>query len=366
MKKAFSLFLAMLMVFSLCACGSSTSGGSEQAAPAQSASSGKGSVTDVELLGGTSTVGYVATAISEVVTKNSPSVRLSAVGTNGAEANVGQMQKKGDTTHATFMASTATYKSALHAKGAFEGQAPEEHIRLLGGFMFGVNGFVTVDPTIKSLEDLDGKTVAMVADTLPQALCMQIFKNLGINVKIETMGFNDQFDAMGDGIVDACMYFGTMAASLSDPLIPVSALQEVVANHKNQVWAISIPDDVIDKAVVDAGMADYWPYVPVMAVPGSLSEAQTDPFGVYGAVTACFCCWDDLDEDLAYEITKTLCENVGSLGDYFNSIENLTAEEMVAMLAAVVNSEDEVHPGALKYYKESGLWSSFENSPYAN
>lgn len=211
MKKAFSLFLAMLMVFSLCACGSSTSGGSEQAAPAQSASGGKGSVTDVELLGGTSTVGYVATAISEVVTKNSPSVRLSAVGTNGAEANVGQMQKKGDTTHATFMASTATYKSALHAKGAFEGQAPEEHIRLLGGFMFGVNGFVTVDPTIKSLEDLDGKTVAMVADTLPQALCMQIFKNLGINVKIETMGFNDQFDAMGDGIVDACMYFGTMA-----------------------------------------------------------------------------------------------------------------------------------------------------------
>lgn len=251
MKKLISMVLALLMVFSLTACGSDNTGSEENA------DSQKKTVVDIELLGGTSTVGYVATAISEVVSKNSESIRLSAVGTTGAEANVSQMQQKSDKTHSTFMASAATYKTALNGKGAFEGMEPEKNIRLIGGFMFGVNGFVTIDPNIKTLEDLDGKTVAMVADVLPQGYCKQIFKNLGINVKIETMGFNDQFDAMGDGLVDACMYFGTLETSLDDPLIPVSALQEVVANQKNQVWAIPVRAELMEKAVADAGFTDF-------------------------------------------------------------------------------------------------------------
>ncbi len=345
MKKILAVFLSALMLLSVAACGEP--GASD---------------TDIEMLASTGTLSYVATAISEVVTKESNGLRMSAVGTSGTEANVSQMQSKSDASRSVFMSSAATYRTALHGKGTFEGQEPESDIRLIAGFVFGVNGFVTLDPEIKTLEDLDGKTVAMVTDAMPLQACTQMFKNLNIDVEIQVMGFNDQFSALSDGLVDACMYLGQMVTTTDEPLLPVSALQEMVANQKNQVYAIPVPFDLIIQAAEDAGIADVFPYVSVMAQPGSLSEAQTDAFEVYGAVTGCLCAWSTMSDETAYAIAKTLCERVESLGDYYSSLENLTAEQLVSMLATVAVSEDEVHPGALQYYKEAGLWTAFEDN----
>lgn len=339
MKRILAVILSALMLLSIAACGEQEKSG-----------------TDIEMLASTGTLSYVATAISEVITKESNGLRMSAVGTSGTEANVAQMQNKSDASRTVFMSSAATYKTALHGKGTFEGQEPETNMRLIGGFVFGVNGFVTLDPEIKTLEDLDGKTVAMVTDAMPLQACTQMFKNLNIDVNIEVMGFNDQFSALSDGLVDACMYLGQMLTTLDEPLMPVSALQEMVANQKNQVFAISVPGDLIMQAAEDAGIADVFPYVSLTAAPGSLSEAQTDGFEVYGAVTGCVCAWSTMSNETAYNIAKTLCENADSLGDFYSSLDNLSAEQLVSLLSTVVENEEEIHPGALQYYKEAGLW----------
>ncbi len=366
MKKIFIFILTLIIALTLTACVNQK--GSDTKVPIEPESGSNGvthSPMDIELLAGPSgTISYIATAIGEVITNKSNWIRMSAIGTAATEANITQMLEKNDRTYTVFMASAATFRGAKNGAAAFEGEDPVKDMRLIGGFSFGTNGFCTINSNIKSLKDLNGKTVAMVSDSLPLTVCKQMFKNMGIDVKIEIMGFSDQFDALGDGLVDACMYFGTMSTNIDKPLIPVSALQEVVATRKNQVWAIDIPPELITQAVVDVGFEEFWPYVPVVAVPGSLSSAQTKPFGVYGAVTGSLVCWADMDDDVVYEITKTLCENIEHLGDYYNDLKHLDADTMVSMLSAIADNESDIHPGAIKYFQETGLWDNFEDGSF--
>ncbi|HHZ00812.1 MAG TPA: C4-dicarboxylate ABC transporter substrate-binding protein, partial [Tissierellia bacterium] len=56
----------------------------------------------------------------------------------------------------------------------------------------------------------------------------------------------------------------------------------------------------------------------------------------------------DLDEDLAYLITKTVCENKDKLVAASAALEEFQPEKGWEILT------DILHPGALRYYKEMG------------
>jgi uncharacterized protein len=60
----------------------------------------------------------------------------------------------------------------------------------------------------------------------------------------------------------------------------------------------------------------------------------------------------DLDEDTAYRIVKTLLENVEDLKLIHRDFAEWTAEGAVRELPVPY------HPGAIRYYKEIGLWSA--------
>ena len=57
----------------------------------------------------------------------------------------------------------------------------------------------------------------------------------------------------------------------------------------------------------------------------------------------------DLDEDLVYEMTKAIFENLEALGQAHHKGKSLTLEKALDGMTL------DIHPGALKYYKEVGL-----------
>ena len=58
---------------------------------------------------------------------------------------------------------------------------------------------------------------------------------------------------------------------------------------------------------------------------------------------------EELDDQLVYNITKTLIENIDVLKNFSKGTSGLTPQELATDLGIPF------HAGALKYYKEKGL-----------
>jgi len=61
-------------------------------------------------------------------------------------------------------------------------------------------------------------------------------------------------------------------------------------------------------------------------------------------------CQKDMDEALVYKLTKTIIENLDCMTKIYAPAKALTPEWMASELA------NPFHPGAIKYFKEKGLW----------
>ena len=66
-------------------------------------------------------------------------------------------------------------------------------------------------------------------------------------------------------------------------------------------------------------------------------------------VKATICTTADVPEDVVYDITKTVFENLDKLKTLHPALAVLTKQNMLQGLSAPL------HPGALKYFKEVGL-----------
>lgn len=304
---------------------------------------------DLEILGSAGLVHQVAVGIADVLTKHHPWIRASATGTTNTSANIMAMLKK-DPNRAIYMVSAASYLVARAAVAEFKGKAPVLQQRYIAGFMMGHNGFVTLDPKIKNMRDLSGKTIALVPDVILREHVRLAFEILGIHVTIKPMGFVDQYYALRDGLVAACGFHAT--GSPDKPLIPVPPLKELIVQKRGRVYGISFPAKLQKEAAKKLGKP--WPYVPSKVLPGTL-PSQNKPFEVASATTIGLAAFAGADEDLIYEITKTIVQEHARFKDYTPALTGLTPQDMLGLLH-MIKSEAEIHPGALKCYKEAGLW----------
>lgn len=87
---------------------------------------------------------------------------------------------------------------------------------------------------------------------------------------------------------------------------------------------------------------------------------QTEDMECFSGSVLGYFCHEDADEELIYQITKTLAAHYYRLGELFSSLDKVTPYVMVQLMYIGhdpgVKIEDEIHPGALRYYKEVGLW----------
>lgn len=128
------------------------------------------------------------------------------------------------------------------------------------------------------------------------------------------------------------------------------------------VYVVGVPNGSIKEATTacDAvmvnvqgkeidGLISEFPYYSAATIPGGTyrgTDADTSTFGV----RATFVSSTDVPEEVIYQVTKAVFENMDSFKKMHPAFANLKKERMIkAGLSAPL------HDGAVKYYKEAGL-----------
>jgi TRAP transporter TAXI family solute receptor len=123
---------------------------------------------------------------------------------------------------------------------------------------------------------------------------------------------------------------------------PSGAIKEATAGRKKV--------RIVPIASVGSLLTKY-PYyakalIPVKFYPGAVNEKDVPTFGV----KATFVTSSRIPDSIVYAITKEVFENFAAFKKLHPAYEYLTKEKMLQGLSAPF------HPGALKYYREAGLF----------
>ena len=193
------------------------------------------------------------------------------------------------------------------------------------------------DAGIKSINDLRGKRVNIGNPGSGQRQnSIDGLTNAGIN-------FNKDLQAEGvkaaeapgllqDGRIDA--FFYTVGH-------PSGAIKEATAGRRKVHF---VPITGVDKLLAK------YPYyakafIPIKLYPGATNKSDVKTFGV----KATFVTSAKVPDRVVYAITKEVFENFESFKKLHPAYQVLTKQNMLEGMSAPV------HPGAMKYYKESGL-----------
>jgi TRAP transporter TAXI family solute receptor len=103
---------------------------------------------------------------------------------------------------------------------------------------------------------------------------------------------------------------------------------------------IPLPQDVIDSIVSEH------PYYEPMAIPASMYDTNTEIPTLFGANMVVIDC--SLSEDVVYEITRALFENVDAIRNSHPAAKDVTAETSA-------RTPIPLHPGAERYFREAGF-----------
>ena len=214
---------------------------------------------------------------------------------------------------------------------------------------FATNGFVSLNPKIKTVKDFSGKKVALGLSPsaarvdLPKAA---VLKAGAKDVKFQEMGFEDGIRAIGDGLIDGILSACFMSDAKDLKFGPNPALGELIATKNVQF--VSLDKKAYDEAqteIAKGTIMEYFSYtIPAGAVP-----KQADPWVVQGGPIT-WNCDKEMPDEVVYEIIRIMAGNTAGFEKYHPLGKTITPENM-----AKLSNESVVHPGALKYYKEKGI-----------
>jgi TRAP transporter TAXI family solute receptor len=191
---------------------------------------------------------------------------------------------------------------------------------------------------IKSIKDLKGKKVSIDVPgsgcaVMAKAILEEYGFNLDKDLTIANLSQSESVQALKDGIVDAVFF---------NFAYPGSAVLDLAATR--DIILIPIEPSMADKIVKK------YPYYVKITIP-----AKTYPKADYDVL----CLGDSnvlianqkMEEGVAYKIVKAIFENVGKGKWALINIHPIAAQ---LTPANAVNSPIELHPGAMKYFKEVG------------
>lgn len=249
---------------------------------------------------------------------------------SGASAENMETMKAGDTDIAFTQTDIASY--ATEGKLMFEGNKID-NIRAIATLYPETIQIVTTDKSgIASVSDMKGKTVSVGAPgSGTYANAEQILEAYGMTMK-DIKAQNLSFDESTGGIQD-----GTIDAAFITAGTPTGAVDGLAATNK--VVIVPIDEDKIDSLI------EKYPYY-------AKDEVPSGTYGIDGAVKtvavqAMLAARSDLDEDLVYDITKAIFENLDKVAH--------AKGKLIKLDNALNGVGIEVHPGAQKYFDEKGV-----------
>ena len=222
---------------------------------------------------------------------------------------------------------------------AVRGEAPFDgplEICNIAAFHPTVMQYVTADPDIASVGDVKGKRVATLPKgTGTEALARQMMGFHGISEgdldQYNFGSFGDAGTMLKDGHVDIFMgTSGMPAGGIMDMFSSVSGLR-----------MLPVSDE--DFAKLKEANSAYIRYtVKADTYPNQGEDVLTAAFPTHLGMSC------DMDEERAYQVTKSIINNYKDLGTVVGAISTLEISDLMADIGVPF------HPGAERAYKEAG------------
>lgn len=281
--------------------------------------------------GGTGGVYYpLGGAMAKIFNENIEGANANAEATGASIANV-QLVEDGDAQLALIQNDISYY--ALEGVEMYEDKGKQESLR----------GMATVYPEtiqivahgdsgIESVEDMVGKKIA-VGDvgSGTEANARQILAAHGItydDITPDYLSFAEAADNLRDGHIDAAFITAGF---------PTAAITEIT--QVSDVDIVPVAQDVIDALKVD------YPFYTGVEIPAGTYRGQDDVVNTV-AVMAMLVVPAEMEEELAYNMTKALFENLDVLAAAHDRGADLQLE------SALDGMSLPLHPGVQKYFDE--------------
>ncbi len=313
MKKLMALLLAATMLFALAACG--TAG------------------TKMTMgTGGTAGTYYGYGGVLGQYITNNAGINVTVVSTDGSKANI-QGIEAGNYQLGTVQSDVMTY--AWEGTRSFETEGKINSFRTVAGLYAESVQLVTMDPEIKSVADLAGRSVSIGAPGSGVYFnAIDVLGAAGLteeDIKAQYQSFADSADALKDGKIDAAFIVAGA---------PTPAITELCTT--NDAYLVPIDGEIAEKLMADC------PFYSVYTVPAGTYEGQTEDVNTV-TVKATLIVSASASEEDVYKLTAAIFEN----------IEAITAENAKGGELSLENATEGLtvpfHAGAAKYFSEKGI-----------
>ncbi len=318
MKKFIAVVLTLAMVIALVACG------------------GAGSKMTMGT-GGTAGTYYGYGGVLGQYIKNNAGINVTVVSTDGSKANI-QGIDAGNYQLGTVQSDVMAY--AWDGIRSFEEEGKVDSFRTVAGLYAEAVQLITMDPAIKSVSGLKGKSVSIGAPGSGVYFnAVDVLAAAGLtenDIKAQYQSFADSADALKDGKIDA-------AFIVAGP--PTPAITELCTT--NSAYLVPIDGDIATKLMGDN------PFYTEHIIPAGTYAGQEEDVKTVTVKATLIVSADAAEEDV-YALTKAIFDNIDAI-----TAENAKGAEL-SLENATSGMPVPFHAGAAKYFAEKGIEVSAE------
>jgi len=284
------------------------------------------------LTGGTSGVYYpIGVGLSQLYSNGIEGSKTSVQATKASVENLNLLQAGRGELALALGDSVADAWNGVEEAGF---KAPLKKLRAIAGtYPNYIQIVASKESGIKTLADLKGKTISVGAPKSGTELnARAIFKAAGLSyddmAKVEFLPYAESVELIKNRQLDA---------TLQSSGLGMAAIRDLAATLP--ITFVSVPADVTAKI----GNAAYQPAsIPAGTYDGQDADVPTV------AITNILVSHEDVSEEVAYQMTKLMFDNLERLGNAHSAAKDIKLE------TAAKNLPIPLHPGAERFYKEAG------------
>ncbi|PIA69189.1 TAXI family TRAP transporter solute-binding subunit [Pseudomonas sediminis] len=284
------------------------------------------------LTGGTSGVYYpIGVALSQLYSNGIEGSKTSVQATKASVENLNLLEAGRGELAFALGDSVADAWNGVEDAGF---KAPLKKIRAIAGtYPNYIQIVANAESGIKTLEDLKGKRISVGAPKSGTELnARAIFEAAGLTYKdmgkVEFLPYAESVELIKNRQLDA---------TLQSSGLGMAAIRDLASTMK--ISFVAIPADVtakIDNAAYEAAT------IPAGTYDGQDADVPTV------AITNILVSHEGVSDEVAYQMTKLMFDNLGRLGTAHSAAKDIKLE------TATKNLPIPLHPGAERFYKEAG------------
>ena len=287
----------------------------------------------------------LSSALEDLTLKKHPWLRIDHSETPGLVYNCRKLNKDADLKKTVIHSFTKSINwLAVEGKKPFKKAYPST--MLIANYNLGSVWLASFNSELKKPADLKGKSIAIGRATqilwaIEPMWAIEHGWKMKTDMDIQYVGTKPAMTALLDGMVDAAI-IGGYADPISGSIAASPQTMELIASGKKLYhlpWGKTAIQQVIDKG---------YPIAPITIKAGAIEGVDQDIETFVDPIA--WCAYPEFPEDLAYEVTQLIIKNINEFKNYHALGKLMSPEALVYGW-----TPDQIHPGALKAYKEAGI-----------